>query len=103
MSPHADIAAMSAYGDTAALSSYPDTMTAFTNTRSLPKLGSTVRGLRLRRGLTQAELAERAGVSRQWIVSLEQGRTRGMEIGLVLRVLDSLDASLYVRDDLEER
>lgn len=70
------------------------------NARSLPRLGDAIRRLRLTRGLTQAELADRAEVSRQWVVAVEQGRTEGLELGRVLRLLDALDASLLVRDDL---
>lgn len=70
------------------------------NARSLPQLGAAIRQLRTARGLSQGELARRAGVSRQWVITVEQGRTSGMEIGLLMRVLDALDASLTVRDDL---
>lgn len=70
------------------------------NARSLPQLGAAIRQLRTARGLSQGELARRAGVSRQWVITVEQGRTAGMEIGLLMRVLDALDASLTVRDDL---
>lgn len=69
--------------------------------RTLPQLGLTIRRLRDRRALSQAELAERAGVSRQWIIAVEQGRKNGLEVGLLMRVLDALDASLTVRDDLD--
>ncbi len=69
------------------------------NARSLPKLATAVRTLRRRRGWSQAELAKRADVSRQWIVGVEQGHTEGMEVGRLMRVLDALDASLVVRDD----
>lgn len=71
------------------------------NARSLTRMGRAISALRRARGLTQAELAARAGVSRQWIISLEKGGTRGLEMGLVMRTLDELDASLYIRDDLE--
>ena len=69
------------------------------NARSLPRLGSAVRRLRHDRGLTQAELAAAAGVTRQWISGIEQGRIAGAELALVLRTLDALDATLVVRDD----
>lgn len=69
--------------------------------RTLPQLGLTIRRLRDRRGLSQAELAERAGVSRQWVIAVEQGQKNGLEVGLIMRVLDALDASLTVRDDLD--
>ncbi|WP_250444493.1 helix-turn-helix domain-containing protein [Actinotalea sp. C106] len=71
------------------------------NARSLPRLGTAVKALRLDRGLSQAELARAAGVSRQWVVSLERGRTAGAELGRVMAVLDALDASLAIRDDRE--
>lgn len=68
------------------------------NARSLTRLGAAVRRLRMERGLSQAGLAEAAGVSRQWIINLEQARTEGLEIGRLMKVLDELDASLAVRD-----
>ncbi len=72
------------------------------NARSLPRFGSAVRALRHRRGLTQAELAAAAGVSRKWIHAAESGRVEGLELARVMRVLDVLDASLWVHDDLAE-
>jgi transcriptional regulator with XRE-family HTH domain len=72
------------------------------NARSLPKLGTAVRRLRLERGMSQAELARTAGVSRQWLISLEQGNKPGLEVGRLMRVLDGLDASLTIRDDRED-
>ena len=51
------------------------------------------------RGLSQAALASRAGVSREWISGFESGKAT-VEIGLVIRVLDSLGLGLdlVVRD-----
>ena len=51
----------------------------------------------LRRGLKirQADLALRAGVSRQWIVALEQGKPT-LEVGLVLRTLETLGLAVHV-------
>ena len=69
------------------------------NARSLPRLGTAIAGLRRRRGITQAELARAAGVSRQWLSAVENGRTPGAEIGLLMRLLDTLDASLVIRDE----
>lgn len=68
--------------------------------RSLPKLGMAIRTLRTDRRLTQAQLAAAAGVSRQWVVAVESGTKNGLEIGRLLHLLDTLDASLMVRDDL---
>lgn len=72
------------------------------NARSLPRIGSAIRALRRRRHLSQAELAVAAGVSRQWIVAAESGTVEGLELARVMRVLDVLDASLWVHDDLAE-
>lgn len=92
---------MSSYIDTFGVSSYDDIMTGPTITlaRSLPKLGAAVRRLRTDRGMTQAQLAEAAGVSRQWVVAVESGSKHGLEVGRVMHLLDTLDASLMVRDD----
>lgn len=77
-------------------------LAALLNARSLRKLGTAVRTLRRRRGLSQAHLAARAQVSRQWVIALERGGPEGMEVGRLMRVLDALDASLMVRDELPE-
>lgn len=69
------------------------------NARSLTRLGTAVAGLRKQRGLTQNELAIAAGVSRQWLNALENGRTPGLEVGRLMRLLDTLDASLMIRDE----
>lgn len=47
----------------------------------------------MRRGMTQAQLAERAGVSRQWIVQFEKGKTHA-ELIAFLRVLEALEVEL---------
>src|SRR5699024_8460243 len=92
--------------DIAAMSPYDDIMSdsrALTNVRSLPRLGTAVRMLRMRRGLTQAELAQLADVSRQRLIKLEAGKTAGLEIGLVLHVLGALDARLMSRAEAPGR
>ncbi|MCR6705673.1 MULTISPECIES: helix-turn-helix transcriptional regulator [unclassified Cellulomonas] len=71
--------------------------------RSLTRLGSAVRRLRNDRGLTQAQLAEAADVSRAWLIDVERGDRPGLELARLLRVLDALDASLMIRDDLGEQ
>lgn len=73
----------------------------YLNARSLTRLGTSVTGLRLRRGFTQAALAREVGVSRQWLNALENGRTEGLEVGRLMRLLDALDASLAIRDEGE--
>jgi HTH-type transcriptional regulator/antitoxin HipB len=54
-----------------------------------------VRGKRRALGLSQAQVAQRAGVSRKWLSEFEQGKVK-VELGLVLRLLDSLDLQFSV-------
>ena len=89
---------MFAFVDMDALLAYADIM--LHNARSLRHLAIATKGLRRQRGLTQAELAARAQTSRQWLIALESGTNPRLELGLLLRTLDALDASLYIRDDL---
>ncbi len=81
MSSIGDILPMSSYVDKAILSTYADTM-VFNTPRDA---GALVRHARRQAGLSQAQLAERAGVSRQWVIAFEQGKSSA-ELGLVLRV-----------------
>jgi len=61
--------------------------------RTPADLGAVIRERRKQLDLGQAELAKRIGVSRQWVVGIEQGRSRA-ELGLVLRTLDVLGIRL---------
>ena len=56
-------------------------------------IGALIRSVRKERGLDQAELAKRAGVSRLWIIEVEKGKPRA-QVGLVLRTLAALDITL---------
>ncbi len=57
--------------------------------KSVRNLAAAVRGRRQDLGLTQAELATRAGVSRKWVYEFEAGKPNA-ELRLILRVLDVL-------------
>jgi HTH-type transcriptional regulator/antitoxin HipB len=59
------------------------------------EFGLVIREKRRQRKLSQAELARKVGVSRQWIVGVERGKSRS-ELGLVLQTLNVLDISLSV-------
>lgn len=61
--------------------------------RSIRDLAAAVRGRRKDLGISQAELARRAGVSRKWIYEFEAGKPTA-EFGLLLRVLDELGLEL---------
>jgi y4mF family transcriptional regulator len=60
------------------------------NTRDL---GLYVRDRRRRLGLTQADLATSAQVSRRWLSDLEAGKPTA-EVGLVFKVLHALDVAV---------
>lgn len=62
---------------------------------SLRDLSAVARGRRRELGLSQAELATRARVSRQWVSTFESGKATA-EVGLVIRLLDALDLRLTV-------
>jgi HTH-type transcriptional regulator/antitoxin HipB len=64
--------------------------------RTPSDFGRAVRHRRRALGLDQAELAQSAGVSRQWIVALERGK-EGVALALVLRTLRVLDLVLDAR------
>ena len=59
-------------------------------------LGALVRQKRQDQGLTQAELAERIGTTRQWVSQFESG-TLNPRVGLVLAALTALDLDIDVR------
>lgn len=65
--------------------------------RTVRDLGALVRVTRRARGLTQAELASRLGVSRDWVVRLERGHPR-LEAQKVLDALTVLQMEVDVRD-----
>jgi HTH-type transcriptional regulator/antitoxin HipB len=61
--------------------------------RSYKDIGALIRFKRKEQGLNQKTLAQKVGVSRQWLIEVEKGKPRA-EVGLVLRVLDVLGVSL---------
>ena len=65
--------------------------------RTAVDIGALIRDRRTRLGLKQQDLADKAGVSRQWLIEVEKGKPRA-ELGLVLRTLDELGISLATGD-----
>ena len=61
--------------------------------RTARDIGAFVRSARQDQGISQADLAKRAEVSRRWLVTLEQGKA-GAELALVLRVFEALGVRL---------
>ncbi len=58
-----------------------------TNALTAKEAGSAVKARRLEKGLTQARLAELAGVSRKFVIDLEAGHPRA-ELGKALLVFE---------------
>jgi len=65
--------------------------------RTVNELGATIRRARKQRGWTQDDLAERAGISRRTLVTIEGGNPRG-EIGIVVRVIAALDREIAITE-----
>ncbi len=66
--------------------------------RTPAELGATIRDRRRRLGLEQRVLAQKVGVSRQWVIEMERGK-RGAEIGLIFRTLAALGIVLRIGDE----
>jgi y4mF family transcriptional regulator len=64
--------------------------------RNARELGYLIRDIRKQKGITQAELAIRAGVSRKWLIELEGGK-RTSELSLILRTLNVLGVDLRAK------
>lgn len=64
---------------------------------SAASLGSLVQNKRHQMKLSQAELADKVGVSRLWINQVEKGK-ESINFSLVLRLLKTLDLSLKTVD-----
>lgn len=60
-------------------------------------LGRAIRRRRRQRGWSQVDLADRARVSRQWVVALEAGKA-SVELDAVLRTLAALDLAVDLVD-----
>ncbi len=71
--------------------------------RLLAGLGENIKMARLRRGLSLRAVAERAGISLNTVVAVENGEA-GVSIGAIANVLHCLnlaeDISLIARDDI---
>lgn len=66
----------------------------WTNSYTLEQLGEAIASVRKEKGLTQAELAERVGVSHTTLSNLEQGKS--VATSTMLRALQLLGMRLVV-------
>lgn len=72
-------------------------------TISIPRqVGQVVCAARKARGLTQAQLALDAGISRQLVNRLEMGDATNISLGRLLDVLSSLDCTMSITWDGDE-
>ncbi|WP_187279462.1 helix-turn-helix transcriptional regulator [Quadrisphaera setariae] len=62
------------------------------------ELGAALKSRRERARLTQGELAERAGVSRSFVIGLERGLRPRAELVRVFAVIKALDAAVTLVD-----
>ena len=73
--------------------------------RTPKAIGHAIRNRRRGLALTQSDLAQKMGVSRQWLVAVERGKPRA-ELGLILRGFNVLRMSVrlvpYDVDDEED-
>jgi len=84
VSTFVDMARMSRYGD-------------IVNGRWIQtpqRLGAAIRDARREAGLTQVQLAAKAGVSRAWLIEIEAGASERAELGKVLATVRALDLCL---------
>lgn len=64
-------------------------------------VGAFVREARVSQGLTQRQLAEKAGVSERSVLSLEMGDATGIRLDKLLAVLDAVGLRLFVAPEAE--
>lgn len=65
--------------------------------RTPHEMGLLIKETRKAAGVTQAELAERVGASREWVRLVESGTKARVELGLTLRTLTALGIALDAR------
>src|SRR5438876_12446114 len=70
--------------------------------RTPADLGALIRDRRTKLGLDQRSLAQKVGVSRQWIVEVEKGKPRA-EIGLLLRTMHALGILLKAETEVPRK
>lgn len=66
------------------------------------ELGALVRTKRVENGLSQSELAELVGTTRQWLSRFEQGNN-DVSLAIVFEILSALDIELTARTDTPTR
>ncbi|MCL2422711.1 MAG: helix-turn-helix domain-containing protein [Micrococcales bacterium] len=65
--------------------------------RTVHTMGSVVRAARVEVGMTQVELARRAGVGRTWLSQFEDGQKTSAPMDMVFRLLAVLGLPVDIR------
>lgn len=65
---------------------------------NLFELGAAVRSARIRKGLSQSELAEVIGATQEWISRLENGRLPNPGMANVLMACNAIDLGMHLGD-----
>lgn len=86
---------LSTYVDFVTMSRYVDIVTR-RQIHTSQRLGAAIKDARRGAGLTQAQLAAKAGVSRAWLIEVEAGTNERAEFGKVLSTIQALDLSIEV-------
>lgn len=73
----------------------------FSEFENLHGLGQTLIGLRIARGMTQRQLAERVGVNETMVSRDERNEYHGITVDRARRILDALGARLVTRVEVE--
>lgn len=66
--------------------------------RTPREIGALIRDHRKQQKLDQADLAQRIGVNRRWVVEVERGKPRA-EVGLILKALQALGLTVAIDSD----
>jgi HTH-type transcriptional regulator / antitoxin HipB len=64
--------------------------------RTVHQIQALARGRRNDLGLSQGQVAQKAGFSRKWLSDFERGATTAAELPLVLRLLEALGLSIEI-------
>ena len=67
-----------------------DNLSENTSKEFISKFGEVVKKERLNKKLTQKELAEKVGVSHEWICKIEKGKARTISLNLIHTIKDCL-------------
>jgi len=57
------------------------------------QVGERIKSLRLQNKLTQKELAEKVGVTHEWICKIERGKAKNITVSLLTSIVDNLESN----------